>query len=328
MVRILILILFLSVKNLRNLQFLYYKIDDYARKLFNRECFADQNHFSAQDPDEIIPTEYLERRNHNIKFRAFRPIVKLKSDKYEWYDGILNLFNLSFKHKIYKYFEDFDNDLGKSPLALRVVPLPAFAINDTTKKKVANYDFKKIILNILWIIFIPRSYKISRNERNKLSPFSRMILYENNDNIYDNPATEAVINFRWQEAKNYFLFLFLRFLIFAICFVLISWAYLNHGIIINEKFLFALIIIFYYLAFYQFVTELLQFRYRGPKKYFGEIFNSFDIISIVLSVTVMTTMLKNFQFADGFGSVKESNNGLIAGISFSIFLLWIELVSH
>ncbi|CAB5370424.1 unnamed protein product [Rhizophagus irregularis] len=54
--------------------------DDYARKLFFKECFADQDHFSAQDPNEIIPPEYRERRNHNIKFRAFRPIVKLKSD--------------------------------------------------------------------------------------------------------------------------------------------------------------------------------------------------------------------------------------------------------
>ncbi|GBC09477.1 hypothetical protein RclHR1_00890013 [Rhizophagus clarus] len=303
-----------------------YNYDDYARKLFNKECFADQNHFSANDPNEIIPIEYQERRNNNIKFRAFRPIVKLKSDKYEWYYRILNLFNLSFKHKIYKYFEDFDNDLGKSPLALRVVPLPGFTISNITKKKVVDYDFKKIFFNILWIILVPRSYKISRNEWNKLSPFSRMILYENNDNIYDNPATEAVINFRWQEARNFFLFLFLRFFIFAICFVLISWAYLNHSIIVNEKFLFALIIIFYYLAFYQLVTELLQFHYRGPKKYFGEIFNSFDIISIALSVTVMTIMLKNFHFSDGFGRVEETDTGLIAGISFSIFFLWIELV--
>ncbi|GBB86552.1 hypothetical protein RclHR1_12990001 [Rhizophagus clarus] len=236
-----------------------YNYDDYARKLFNKECFADQNHFSAQEPDEIIPTEYLERRNHNIKFRAFRPIVKLKSDKYEWCDGILNLFKLSFKHKIYKYFEDFDNDLGKSPLALRVVPLPAFTINDISKKKVANYDFKKIILNLLWIVFVPRSYKVRRNERNKLSPFSRMLLYEDNDNIYDNPATEAVINFRWQEARNFFFF---------------------------------------------------------------------DIISIVFSVTVMTIMLKNFHFSDGFGSVIEPNTELIVGISFSIFLLWIELILY
>ena len=102
---------------------------------------------------------------------------------------------------------------------------------------------------------------------------------------------------------------------------------MNHSTIINGEFLFALIIIFYYLAIYQLVTEVLQLLYRGPKKYLGEIFNIFDIISIVLSVAVMTIMLKNFQFSDGFGSVEKTSTGLIAGISFSIFSLWIELVS-
>ncbi|CAB4463829.1 unnamed protein product [Rhizophagus irregularis] len=105
----------------------------------------------------------------------------------------------------------------------------------------------------------------------------------------------------------------------------IRWAYLNHSTIINEKFLMALIIIFYYLAYYQLVTELLQFNYLGLKKYFGKIFNSFDMISIVLSVAVMTKLLKNFQISDGFESGIESDT---AGISFSIFLLWIKLILY
>ncbi|RIA86306.1 hypothetical protein C1645_340202 [Glomus cerebriforme] len=303
-----------------------YNYDDYARKLFFKECFADQDHFSAQNSHEIIPVKYLARRNHNIKFRAFRPIIKLKSDKYEWHYKVLSSLKSS-KNNMFKFFEDFDNDLGKSPLALRVVPLPSFTINSIPNKKV-EYNYKKIILNILWFIFLPRWYEISRKERNKLSPFSRMILYENNDNIYDNPATEAVIDFRWQEARNFFFFLFLRFFIFAICFVLVSWAYLDQKAIPNTNFLFASIVIFYYLAIYQLITEALQLHYRGPKKYFDEIFNSFDIISIVISVIVMSIMLKNFRLSDGFGSVEAVDTGLIAGISFSIFILWIELILY
>ncbi|RIA86148.1 hypothetical protein C1645_856694 [Glomus cerebriforme] len=38
-----------------------YNYDDYARKLFRKECFADQDHFSSQDPYEIIPEEHLVR---------------------------------------------------------------------------------------------------------------------------------------------------------------------------------------------------------------------------------------------------------------------------
>ena len=133
--------------------------------MFRKECFADQDHFSAQDPFEIIPKKYLVRRNHNIKFRAFKPIVKLQSDKFEWYDGIWNFFknsekriskqikhatgknDLTFKHKMYKYIEDFDNDLGKSPLALRVVPLPGFTINNIPACE-TKYNLTKILLNI------------------------------------------------------------------------------------------------------------------------------------------------------------------------------------
>ncbi|PKK67464.1 hypothetical protein RhiirC2_714096 [Rhizophagus irregularis] len=153
-----------------------------------------------------------------------------------------------------------------------------------------------------------------------------MVLYENNDDIYDNPATEAVINFRWQKARNFFFLLFIRFLVYAACFVLVSWAYLNHSIIINERFLFALMVIFYYLATYQLITEALQLQYRGFKKYFGEIFNIFDMVSIMLSVSVMSMMLRNFNFSDGFGSVEEIDMRTTVGISFSIFLLWIELI--
>ncbi|PKY16098.1 hypothetical protein RhiirB3_428422, partial [Rhizophagus irregularis] len=225
----------------------------------------------AQDPKEIIPTEYQERRNHNIKFRAFRPIAKLKFDKDELYSRIMIKLK-SFKNYIIKMYENFDNDLGKSPLALRVFPLPSFTISDI--KKEDNYNWKIIIKNLFWFIFMPRLYKIGRNGRNKLSPFSRMILYENNDDIYDKPATEA-----------------------------------------------------YYLAIYQFTTEIIQLIYCGFKKYIGEIFNIFDVISIILSVTVMSIMLKSFQFSGGFESVKEIDGRLIVGIPFSIFLLWIELLN-
>ncbi|POG75664.1 hypothetical protein GLOIN_2v1769895 [Rhizophagus irregularis DAOM 181602=DAOM 197198] len=278
-----------------------YNYDDYARKLFFKECFADQDHFSAQDPNEIIPPEYRERRNHNIKFRAFRPIVKLKSDNIKWYDNIRNQIKFLNSY-IIKNYENFDNDLGKSPIALRIVPLPGFTMNNF-EREYKEYNLIKIILNLLSFIFIPRFYQINRCDRKKLSPFSRMIHYENNDDIYDNPATEAVIDF-------------------------LSWAYLNHSSMINGNFIFTLIIIFYYLAIYQLFTEVLQIRYRGFKKYFGEIFNSVDLISTALSVTVMSIMFKNFQFTDGFESLKEIDIRLIVGISFSIFFLWIELIFY
>ncbi|PKC06818.1 hypothetical protein RhiirA5_501093 [Rhizophagus irregularis] len=297
--------------------------DDYARKLFRKECFANQDYFSTQDPYDIIPVEYQAKRNRNIKFRAFR-IDKLQSDEYEWYNRITRkLFN-PFK-KMRKIIEDFDNYLEKSPLALRVVPLPEFTISRTPQKNRFN-----IASNIFLFLFIPRWYKISRDEKNLLSSFSRVVRYENNDDMYDNPATEAVIDFRWQQARNFFFFLFIRFFVFAFCFIFISWEYLNHEVISWKfrNFLFALILIFYYLATYLLATEVIQLCFHGPRKYFGDIFNSFDICSILLPMIVMSIMLRHFKFSDGFASVESVDMGLMVGTSFSIFILWVEFMIY
>ncbi|PKY16216.1 hypothetical protein RhiirB3_428551 [Rhizophagus irregularis] len=310
-----------------------YNYDDYVRKLFVRKCFIYQNHFSGQDPDEIIPNEHLKSRNHSIKFRAFRPMIKNleinEINKLEWYNFWIWIPFKSLKDYIFEKVENYDNVLGKSPLALRVVPLPGFTINDIPKvpKVPKEYSRKKIILNIFLFLFIPRSYKIRPNDKNRLSPFSRMVLYENNDDIYNNPAIEVIIDFYWKQAKNFMYFLFLQFFIYAICFMLVSWAYLSHSTIIDHNFLLMLIIVFYYLALCQLITEVKQFHYRGLKKY-SEIYNFFDIVSIIFSITIMSLTLKHFQISDGFGSAKEVDTGLTVSISFSIFLLWVELIMY
>ncbi|CAI2171922.1 12733_t:CDS:10 [Funneliformis geosporum] len=177
----------------KSLPLLYkYDYDDYTRKLFRKECFADQNHFSAQDSHEIIPKKYNIKRNNNPEFKAFKPIDKLKSDR-ESYNSNWKAIK-SVKNKVSIWLENFDNANGKPPLALRVVPLPGFTTH-TIKSERVDYSLRKNIMNIIWFLLLPRWYKISRNEKDKLSPFSRVIRYENNDDMFDNPATEAVINF-------------------------------------------------------------------------------------------------------------------------------------
>ncbi|UZO23321.1 uncharacterized protein OCT59_015664 [Rhizophagus irregularis] len=294
-----------------------YNYDDFARKLFIR-CFTDQG-LSGQDPDEILPKGYSDY-NSDTKFKTLIPLVKLKSDvKLKWYDIWKKFEDLINKFEGYGNFEE------KSPLALRVVPFPGFTLNNIKMAK-KKYNLFRNILNHFSSILLPPPRQIKQDETNKLSPFTRMIQYENNDYIYDNPAIEAVINFRWRKTKYSLYFLFLRFLIFAICFVLVSWAYLNRGFIVNGNFLLVLIIVFYYLAIYLFIIEVKQIRYRGPKKYILDLFNNFDMISIILPVMVMSMMLDDFQLSDGYGSVKETS--LVVEISFSIFLLWIELILY
>ncbi|PKY48925.1 hypothetical protein RhiirA4_526366 [Rhizophagus irregularis] len=95
-----------------------YNYDDYARKLFFKECFADQDHFSAHDPDDIIPIECRERRNHDIKFRAFKPLVKLESNKYKWFVLLRNPDSIKIKESTYSGIAT--NDLKNETLDIKL----------------------------------------------------------------------------------------------------------------------------------------------------------------------------------------------------------------
>ncbi|UZO23158.1 uncharacterized protein OCT59_015502 [Rhizophagus irregularis] len=301
-----------------------YNYDDYVKKLFRKECFANQNYLSVQKHNIIIPVKYQERHSsHGIQFKAFE--VNLRSDKIKLHSMIWETYK-SITNTIYKKLEEWINkDFEKQPLALRVVPLPEFTINNRASQQ-NNPEGGNFLLNIFLFLFIPRWYSISWEEKNKLSPFARVVYYENNDDIYDNPATEAIIDFRWKRARTFFFSLFLRFLLYVLCFGLISWAYVDHSIIINANFLFMLIVIYYYLAIYLFITELLQLKYEW-RKYMSDIHNFFDIFSIVFPVIAISMMFRDFHFSNGFGNV-GNDTGLIVMISFSAFFLWIEVISY
>ncbi|PKY55879.1 hypothetical protein RhiirA4_448539 [Rhizophagus irregularis] len=105
--------------------------DDYAEKLFYKECFEGQTHDSL----EVLEESY------NKNFNAFG-IVKLKSE--------------SLKHKKFKLIE--------SPL-LRIIPLPSF-IKSNIKKKKEKYYFFNQILNIILFLLIPRWFVLLRNPVN------------------------------------------------------------------------------------------------------------------------------------------------------------------
>ncbi|POG61974.1 hypothetical protein GLOIN_2v1846762 [Rhizophagus irregularis DAOM 181602=DAOM 197198] len=179
-----------------------YNYDDFAKKLFVR-CFADQCDFSSQDPDEIIPKEYLESHNSDNKFRAFRTMVKLlksdKCDKYKWYNDWIRAKLISFKTKIFKNYGSFE----KSPLALRVVPFPGFTINSIKKQK-REYNFFEFISNIILFLFIPRWHRVNRDE-NFISSFKiRFILLRDPKNmkIKDSTYSGNVTNSSTNETLN------------------------------------------------------------------------------------------------------------------------------
>ncbi|CAI2181778.1 17756_t:CDS:10 [Funneliformis geosporum] len=311
-----------------------YDYDEYAKRLFRKRCFADQNYFSAHEHFDIIPENYLNEANDDNKFVAFRPRDRLRSDKvtflYNW-PQTRNFFNYC-KEKMSKGYKFFNVFHHNPPIALRVVPLPDYT-RPTTYKNLRdnnNYDFWKNICTLIWILFIPRWYKFSSEDTQSLSPFARVIRHERNDSMYDNPATEAIINYRWQQARRFFLSLFFRYILYSLSFMIVSWAYLDHKNINAGavKTLFVLIILFYYLALYTFVNEMIQLWHRGIKKYFSVLFNIFDLMSILIPVTVMSLIVIDFRLFDGGFVNVEVDRNKVVGIATSIFVIWIELVLY
>ena len=126
----------------------------------------------------------------------------------------------------------------------------------------------------------------------------------------------------YNQDINIYYFQTLQFHIFAVCFGLVSLAYLSPQNTINKHLLIESIVIFYYLALYLFLTELIRLIHGGRK--YLDIFNFFDVISIIIPVTTMSLMLKHYQPSHGFESTIDPT--LVVWISVSIFIIWIETV--
>ncbi|PKY25000.1 hypothetical protein RhiirB3_509824 [Rhizophagus irregularis] len=138
---------------------MYHCKDDYAEKLFYKECFEGQTHDSL----EVLEESY------NKNFNAFG-IVKLKSE--------------SLKHKKFKLIE--------SPL-LRIIPLPSF-IKSSIKKKKEKYDFFNQILNIILFLLIPRWYKINQKEKFRFVLLRNPVNIRTKDSTYSGVATNSLTN--------------------------------------------------------------------------------------------------------------------------------------
>src|SRR4051794_1007602 len=138
---------------------------------------------------------------------------------------------------------------------------------------------------------------------------------------------EAIIDFRWKAARNYFLQIFFAFVAYAVCFGVIVWAYMSKleatGNLIT--FLMCVIGCFYYLAYYLIAVELKQAWHHGLRESLN-VSNLFDIVSIVTPCVIMSIFVaSSFQLSDGFAHV-ENNTGIVVCISFTMLLIWCEMV--
>ncbi|RGB37948.1 hypothetical protein C1646_23598 [Rhizophagus diaphanus] len=152
--------------------------------------------------------------------------------------------------------------------------------------------------------------------------------------VFDNPAMEAVIDFKWEYARSHFLRHALLFVCFALLFAVLTGALKNSFVVNNVRanandegnvhiraFVKLLIFIFYYLGYYLLASEIVQFYHEGWRRYIS-VYNFFDLASIIMPLAAYTvTWVRESRGTVPINQVQQST----VAMSFTILVLWIEM---
>ncbi|CAG8505382.1 15596_t:CDS:2 [Funneliformis mosseae] len=209
-----------------------------------------------------------------------------------------------------------------------MVPLPDFTVFP-----VEIHDkpgFWSIPMVMLKLLLWPRKHLIEQEEN--LSPFLRMIRNDYTTEIYDNPSIAAVIDFKWKEAKTYFVRQVMTYLAFGLSYIILSNSIEGLGNPQTSKRNLALVVIFYYFGFYLLNTERVQLKYLGWRRYFN-VYNFFDLFSVILpfisaSIQIYYKLLAYFRYEiHSVASYFELNQeNFIIFNAFTILVMWMEII--
>jgi len=273
---------------------------------------------------DIIPANTLSEKR---EFLAFNPISELISTSKQEIN--LRLLGQNLKLGLTKLgVKIFPNNSENYLPTVKVVPLHNFTVSNIPQKKKNNHE-NLFIIKVLKL-FIPRKYFVNNSDDVKnfsqLSPFVQIIRSEDNDDIFNNPAMEAVIDYKWRPVRNYALKIFVLYILFAACFAAICGTYVAHleatGHLCN--FLLFLIVLFYSLGYYLLGVEYRQLEHHG--RHYFDFFNCIDLASIIIAIIVMSVYVTpTFSTENTFANVVTTQK-ITAIISFTMLLLWIEFV--
>ncbi|RIB29854.1 hypothetical protein C2G38_909357 [Gigaspora rosea] len=202
-----------------------------------------------------------------------------------------------------------------------MVPFIDFSTNNKRAKG-------HIHMNYLKSVLLPNKY-LPHNEC--CMPFISLLerAEENQDVLfYLNPSTEAIINFLWYPSRPHWHHQFYIFIIYFLSYSIISWMYIAHIQIAGDfEFIlvFVIIILFFYLTYYQFMTEFSQVHYNGWR-YLKDRVNWVDLFSLILPLIISVYVLLNY-FSTEYGFKYAESNLYLAFIIFiSIIGIWYEFV--
>ncbi|CAB4379438.1 unnamed protein product [Rhizophagus irregularis] len=274
-------------------------LDIYIKEMFYKPCFGAKEEYL--DPIFINQKELKRGYNRSVYALNVKPGLIQKQEQKSWWKKVKSV-RPSFKR----------NKEGKPeelPVTnLRVVPLPDFTVYpEGIDKKAPKWKIPFLLTKIL---LKPRGYTLQ--EDHQRSSFLRFIRQDENEVLYDNPAMEACINFKWESARNHFIRHIILYILYAVLFGIIT------GVIdYKEKISYLYYFIFYYLGYYLLSKEIIQLRYDGWK-YFT-VYHIVDFLACVVPIISLTTFYT-------FKTLNLSDNSRVITITFVILLLWFELI--
>ncbi|RIA97100.1 hypothetical protein C1645_871584 [Glomus cerebriforme] len=181
---------------------------------------------------------------------------------------------------------------------------------------------------------IPKDKCDETSLSSKQSSFIQMVISSSNDNmdfIFDNPAMEAIVNYKWcAYAKKIIYFLLGLYGFYQLCFTYLCYVYIAHLSSNNWKWNFFYPFICWVLIFGVFLL-ICEFN-QGLllKKNYLRIYNLFDLLSGILPL-LSTSLLLKFAYSEwekgnnGFENIKTDPTVLIL-LSVTMLTLWIELL--
>ncbi|CAB4389250.1 unnamed protein product [Rhizophagus irregularis] len=287
-----------------------YNLKNFIKEIFYKRCISGVEISNMIDYTDLTPKEIEATVKESQELIAFNPNTKLISTKDEKQKSIsLRLKKL--------YMKIFSNTENLSP-TVKIIPLRNFTV-------CKRYDKQKnriFLSKIFQAAFIPRGYL----KNIQLSPLVQIVRNEKDDDIFDNPAMEAAINYKWVPTRNYFLRVFFIYILFAACFAALVGCYLGHVETTGHlrNFLVFLFILFYYSGIYLFLVEYRQFQHHGWRHYV-DFFNFVDLASVVISTAMVSVYITpSFKLTNAFADVVATSN-ITAGFSSTMLLLWTYL---
>jgi hypothetical protein len=240
--------------------------------------------------------------NKNVYPLNIKPQLLEKQNSSWW--NVKSIMKNNIKYKLSK-IDDSKNTYYETT-ALRVVPLPDFTIYPANIIKPQD----NLFINMLKIFFWRKNYLNLSDDQ--CSPFLKFLYKEENEILYDNPAIEACIEFKWMTSRNHFLWRLLTFIIFSVI------VYISDKFYVDYKITILILVVFFYLGYHFLVIEIAQFINEGRKKYLN-IYNVFDVGSIIISIVAVISWIT-------ISTDKQIVPYMILS-SFAVLTLCIEFVS-